>query len=210
MSEAKITIDSASSVATLELYPDITTEALEEVLEKLHGWRAAGQLGSVCIHCNGKKYPTASYSKLISNGAFFEGLRAIGVPIAASVTGYLEGPMWLAVMNADYRVGSNATVFCCPPYGKPVHYYAHLGQEPSKQLACAMGHWSALKALNVGVIMSSQPRPEDAKTEAFEFAKRVQRFPNLTMRRPLLGPPDSVIGKKTCYRRMNLDGPSVF
>merc|ERR1712216_792143 len=136
-----------------------------------------------------------------------EGLRAIGVPVVASVSGFIEGPMWMIVMNSDYRVCSNSTAFSMPLYCDAIALMEHLGQEPAKKCIMELGNWSALKAVEVGIVQSTQPKVENAKMEAFETAKRILRFPNLVGRKSLLGPPPEELGKKSFYRRMNLKGP---
>jgi len=208
--QSKIMIDENTGVAMYELNAAATKESLESALQMLHTWRSAGSLQVLVLHIKGVSHGSEYICKLIRNGAFFEGLRAVGVPIVAAVTGHIEGPAWGLVLNSDYRIAASRATFACPAWGSPAGLMDLLGQEPSKAIVLKVGNITAMTAMDMGVIHTTRPKLDEVQAEAIAMAKRMAKttFPHL-IRKKLVGPPDAEKKSLGISRSMNMTGPSL-
>jgi len=191
--EAKVVIDEFQ-VAHVEISGICTPKSMEEVLNALHQARCGSKsVRAIVLHIEGAKsavpaggaYPApeghnaAPQQQSVAAGGFLLGLRTLGIPTVAALSGKIAGPAYGLVLAADYRIAATSTSFLLPIWGPPECLGDMIGHTAAMHLCYHTGPASALNMLEYGVIHQCQKGLDDTRKAATEVARRMASTPSM-------------------------------
>jgi enoyl-CoA hydratase/carnithine racemase len=185
-SKARLMLEEATGVVFIDLDECADDNSLACIVEDLQQRTQRGMVyKTIVMNIEASPKHPAFHRYLMRTGAFMVGLRSVGLPIMAVISGRVAGPAWSLLLTADYRYAVKDTVFHMPICSAPGCLQTLVGAAVATELCLSTGTCSAADMAELGILNQVRPTLDEAKYAAYEFAKRIGGFPHLGCRQTL-------------------------